>query len=94
MRLQEAVKPKKRVVAIYPGRLQPMGSHHFAAYQHLVDKFGAANVYIATSNFTGPKSPFTFAEKKKIIRGYEDFVFLNNRGSSISRSLVGRVFVI
>ena len=70
MRLQEAVKPKKRVVAIYPGRLQPMGSHHFAAYQHLVDKFGAANVYIATSNFTGPKSPFTFAEKKKIIRGY------------------------
>ena len=70
MKLQEAVKPKKRVVAIYPGRLQPMGSHHFAAYQHLVDKFGAANVYIATSNSTGPKSPFTFAEKKKIIRGY------------------------
>ena len=67
MKLQEVVKPKQRVVAIYPGRYAPMGAHHYAAYQNLVSKFGASNVYIATSGVTGPKSPFTFAEKKKII---------------------------
>ena len=66
MKLQEAIN-KQRVVAIYPGRFQPAASHHIAAYQNLVSKFGAANVYIATSNATGPKSPFSFVEKKKII---------------------------
>ena len=66
MKLSEAID-KQRVVVIYPGRLQPMGAHHYAAYKHLVSKFGAANVYVATSNVTGPKSPFSFAEKKKII---------------------------
>ena len=66
MKLQEAIN-KQRVVAIYPGRFQPAASHHIAAYQNLVAKFGAANVYIATSNATGPKSPFSFVEKKKII---------------------------
>ena len=68
MLLQEAIK--QSVVAIYPGRFQPMGSHHYKAYKNLVSKFGAKNVYIATSNATGPKSPFTFAEKKKIISAY------------------------
>ena len=66
MKLSEAID-KQRVVVIYPGRLQPMGAHHYAAYKHLASKFGAANVYVATSNVTGPKSPFSFAEKKKII---------------------------
>ena len=68
MKLQEVKSP--RPIAIYPGRFQPMGSHHFKAYQNLVKKFGAKNVYIATSGVTGPKSPFTFAEKKKIIQAY------------------------
>ena len=68
MKLQEATNP--RPVAIYPGRFQPMGLHHYKAYQHLVNKFGAKNVYIATSGVTGPKSPFTFAQKKKIIQSY------------------------
>ena len=68
MKLQEVKSPKP--IAIYPGRFQPMGSHHFKAYQNLVKKFGAKNVYIATSGVTGPKSPFTFAEKKKIIQAY------------------------
>ncbi len=68
MKLQEVKNPKP--IAIYPGRFQPMGSHHFKAYQNLVKKFGAKNVYIATSGVTGPKSPFTFAEKKKIIQAY------------------------
>ena len=68
MKLQEVKTP--RPIAIYPGRFQPMGLHHFKAYQNLVKKFGVKNVYIATSGVTGPKSPFTFAEKKKIIQAY------------------------
>ena len=67
MKLQEALKPKQKVVAIFPGRYNPYSSHHHTAYQNLVSKFGPANVYVATSNVTGPKSPFSFAEKKKII---------------------------
>jgi len=67
VKLQEAINTKQKVVAIYPGRFQPGARHHIAAYQNLVSKFGAANVYIATSNATGPKSPFSFVEKKKII---------------------------
>ena len=65
MKLQEV--KNRQVVAIYPGRFNPFGAHHFAAYKYLVSKFGAKNVYVATSAVTGPKSPFTFAEKKKII---------------------------
>ena len=65
MKLQEVLQ--QRIVAIYPGRFQPAGAHHITAYKHLVSKFGADNVYIATSGVTGPKSPFTFTEKKKII---------------------------
>jgi len=67
VKLQEALKPKQKVVAIFPGRYNPYSSHHHTAYQNLVAKFGAPNVYVATSNVTGPKSPFSFAEKKKII---------------------------
>ena len=67
MKLLEAVKPKQKIVAILPGRFNPFGGHHYQAYEHLASKFGAANVYVATSNVTGPKSPFSFAEKKKII---------------------------
>ena len=68
MKLYEATKP--RTIAIYPGRFQPMGLHHYKTYQHLVNKFGSKNVYIVTSNVTGPTSPFSFQEKKKIIQSY------------------------
>ena len=68
MKLQEATKP--RPIAIYGGRFQPMGLHHYKTYQHLVNKFGAKNVYVATSGVTGTKSPFTFAEKQKINQSY------------------------
>jgi len=67
VKLQEALNPKQKVVAIFPGRYNPYSSHHHTAYQNLVAKFGAPNVYVATSNVTGPKSPFSFAEKKRII---------------------------
>ena len=58
---------QKRVIAIYPGRFQPMGRHHYATYKALADQFGADNTFIVTSNKMGPKSPLDFEEKKKIM---------------------------
>ena len=61
----------KNIVAIYPGRFQPFGKHHAAAFKWLQQQFGATNCYIATSNVVDlPKSPFSFEEKKDIIRHY------------------------
>jgi hypothetical protein len=58
----------KTIIAIYPGRFQPMGRHHKAAYDWLAKQFGEKNTYIVTSDKTDPqRSPFSFAEKKKII---------------------------
>ena len=60
-------KEIKTVVAIYPGRFQPMGAHHAKAFKSIPFK----EKYIATSNKVAlPKSPFNFAEKKKIISAY------------------------
>jgi nicotinamide mononucleotide adenylyltransferase len=59
----------KTVVAIYPGRFQPMGAHHSKTYKWLKSKF--KNAYVATSGKVDlPKSPFSFAEKKKIIKSH------------------------
>ena len=58
---------EKRLIAIYPGRFQPMGRHHFQTYQKLAQKFGLKNTFIATSDKTGPKSPLSFDEKKLIM---------------------------
>lgn len=56
----------KHVVAIYPGRFQPMGKHHVKAYSWLKKKF--KDVYVTTSGKVAlPNSPFSFDEKKKII---------------------------
>ena len=56
----------ENVVAIYPGRFQPMGRHHAQAFRWLQDQFGDENVYIATSNKVDPpKSPLNFEEKKQ-----------------------------
>ena len=40
----------KTVVAIYPGRFQPMGQHHAAVYKKLASKFGQSNTFVVTSN--------------------------------------------
>lgn len=62
----EVIAPKK-VVAIYPGRFQPPGRHHFDTYKWLADKFGADNVYIATSDIVKlPDNPLNFSEKKMV----------------------------
>ena len=57
----------KRTVAIYPGRFQPMGPHHFQTYKQIAAEHGAENTFVATSDKTGPKSPLNFAQKKSII---------------------------
>ena len=59
-----------KTIAIYPGRFQPFGKHHAAAFMWLQNKFGKENTYIVTSNKTDAKSPFNFAEKKAIIELY------------------------
>jgi len=58
----------KTVVAIYPGRFQPMGRHHAKTFKWLQGQFGTGDTYVATSDKTGgPKHPFSFNEKKKVI---------------------------
>ena len=59
---------KGNLVAVYPGRFQPMGLHHYESYKWLSKQFGEKNTYIATSDKTDPQqSPFNFEEKKKIM---------------------------
>ena len=59
----------KTIVAIYPGRFQPMGAHHAKTFKWLQSKFKDA--YVGTSDKVDlPKSPFSFTEKKKIINSY------------------------
>ena len=60
----------KRGIAVYPGRFQPMGRHHYATYKALADQFGVENTFIVTSNKTGPKSPLDFEDKKKIMMAH------------------------
>ena len=65
----EADSTIKTIVAIYPGRFQPMGKHHAQVYDWLAKQFGKQNTYIATSDKVQlPKSPFNFREKLQIIR--------------------------
>jgi cytidyltransferase-like protein len=55
-----------KVLAVYPGRFQPFHKGHAQVYQWLKNKFGSA--VIATSDkVEAPKSPFNFAEKKKMM---------------------------
>ena len=66
--LNEEVTRGKDLVVVYPGRFQPMGPHHAATYEALTQKFGADNVYVATSNVVKPpESPLNFDQKKDIM---------------------------
>jgi hypothetical protein len=58
---------EKQVVAIYPGRFQPMGRHHFQTFQKIAKQYGLENTFVATSDVTKPGSPLTFEEKKLIM---------------------------
>lgn len=58
----------KKTIVVYSGRFQPFHKGHYAAYQKLVSKFGANNVYVGTSDKSdGGKSPFNFKEKVVIM---------------------------
>jgi hypothetical protein len=60
-----------KVIAVYPGRFQPMGKHHAATFLWLRKQFGANNTYIVTSDKVElPKSPLNFKEKKAVIDMY------------------------
>ena len=55
-------------VVIYPGRFHPFHKGHKSVYDTLVKRFGANNVFIATSNkIDPPKSPFSFSEKRDMM---------------------------
>lgn len=57
-----------RTVVIYPGRFHPFHRGHLASYQTLVNKFGADNVFIATSDKQAPlTSPFSFGDKQHMM---------------------------
>ena len=54
-------------VVIYPGRFQPMLSHHAEVFKQLQAQFPDAEVYVGTSDKVElPKSPFNFKEKQLI----------------------------
>ena len=59
---------KPRIVVTYPGRFQPFHQGHAAVYRQLQKKFGAENVFIATSNDqSSAKSPFNFNDKYQLM---------------------------
>ena len=56
-----------KVLAVYPGRFQPLHKGHAQVYEWLKNKFGDA--VIATSDKVDPpKSPFNFKEKVQIMK--------------------------
>ena len=56
----------KKIIAVYPGRFQPLHKGHKQVYDWLKQKFG--NAVIATSDkVEQPKSPFNFSEKVQIM---------------------------
>lgn len=58
----------KRTIAIYPGRFQPMGKHHYKTYQWACNKYGNENVFITTSNkIQEGRSPLSFDQKSVIM---------------------------
>ena len=52
------------IIVVYPGRFHPFHRGHKGSYDFLANKFGADNVYIATSDVQAPlTSPFSYADK-------------------------------
>ena len=63
--LTEKSSQVTRTVAIYPGRFQPAGIHHYKTYKWLQKQF--KNAWVATSNkVDGVKSPLDFKEKRMV----------------------------
>tara|TARA_Y100001970_G_scaffold60009_1_gene76428 strand:- start:4701 stop:7484 length:2784 start_codon:yes stop_codon:yes gene_type:complete len=63
---------ERKMVAIYPGRFQPMGRHHAEVYKALLNDERFDDVFISTSDKVEmPKSPFNFKEKQEIAAGHD-----------------------
>lgn len=61
----------KQIIAVYPGRFQPMGKHHKATYDWMVSTFGIDNSFIVTSDKVClPDSPFCYDDKFKIAQAF------------------------
>ena len=79
--IEEANSNIKTIVAIYPGRFQPMGRHHADVFKWLQGQFGTQHTYVATTDKVQlPKSPFNFREKRSIIlkHGIKNIVQVKN----------------
>jgi hypothetical protein len=60
-----------KTIAIYPGRFQPMGKHHYKTYQWACKKYGEENVFITTSNkIQEGRSPLSFIQKSNIMNAH------------------------
>lgn len=52
------------LLVVYPGRFHPFHLGHKASYDYLAKKYGADNVYIASSDVQAPvTSPFSYSDK-------------------------------
>lgn len=71
MRYTQLVESTAKDIAVfYGGRFQPIHSGHYQVYRDLVNRFGANNVFIATTyakSATADKDPFSFVEKQQIM---------------------------
>ena len=79
--IAEANSTIKTIIAIYPGRFQPMGKHHAEVFKWLQKQFGAQYTYVATTDKVQlPKSPFNFREKRSIMlkHGIKNIVQVKN----------------
>lgn len=61
---------ESKTIVVMPGRYQPWHLGHQCLYEHLCEKFGKDNVFIAASNNKGTNSPLSFAQKKRIATKY------------------------
>ena len=57
-----------KTIVVYGGRFQPPHKGHKASYDHLVDQFGAGNVYMSSydKGAGGPEDPFAWNERKSL----------------------------
>ncbi len=65
---EQVERENKRIIAVYPGRFQPMGRHHYETYKKIAEEYGINDTFIATSNKVKlPKSPLDFEEKQHVM---------------------------
>lgn len=63
--------PPPPVIVIYAGRFQPFHNGHLQAYRFLCKTFSEESVHIATSNKTGPTSPFDFRDRLVMVMSHD-----------------------